>query len=51
MYLYSFIAITFFIALLISLNQRIRGLKFWSSFLKSLIAVSGVLGIIWTILN
>ena len=51
MNLYSFIAITIFISLLIALNQKIRGLKFWSSFFKSLIAVAGVLGTIWTILN
>ena len=44
MNLYSFIAITIFISLLIALNQKTRGLKFWSSFFKSLIAVAGVLG-------
>jgi hypothetical protein len=47
MNLYSFIAITILVALLIALNQRIRGLKFWSSFFKSLIAVGGMLGVIW----
>ena len=51
MNLYSFIAITIFISLLIALNQKIRGLKFWSSFFKSLIAVAGVLGTIWKILD
>lgn len=51
MSLYSFSAITIFISLLIALKQRIRGLKFWSSFFKSLIVVAGVLGIIWKILD
>tara|TARA_Y100000588_G_C13385297_1_gene556633 strand:- start:1 stop:156 length:156 start_codon:yes stop_codon:yes gene_type:complete len=51
MNLYSFIAITIFISLLTAINQKIRGLKFWSSFLKSLLAVAGVLGIIWKILD
>lgn len=48
---YSFIAITIFISLLIAVKQKIRGLKFWSSFFISLIAVSGVLGIIWKVLS
>ena len=51
MNLYSFSAITICISLLIALNQKIRGLKFSSSFFKSLIAVSGVLGTIWKILD
>tara|TARA_B100001142_G_scaffold329451_1_gene392825 strand:- start:2334 stop:2489 length:156 start_codon:yes stop_codon:yes gene_type:complete len=48
---YSFFAITIVIAFLIAVNQRIRGLKFWPSFFISLIAVSGVLAIIWEILS
>ena len=51
MNLYSFSAITIFISLLIALNQKIRGLKFWSSFFKLLLAVAGVLGAIWKILD
>ena len=51
MNLYSFSAITIFISLLIALNQKIRGLKFWSSFFKSLLAVAGLLGVIWKILD
>jgi len=51
MNLYSFSAIAIFISLLIALNQKIRGLKFWSSFFKSLLAVAGVLGTIWKILD
>ena len=51
MNLYSFSAVTIFIPLLIALNQKIRGLKFWSSFFKSLIAVSGGLGVMWKILD
>ena len=51
MNLYSFSAITIFISLLIALNQKIRGLKFWSSFFKSLLAVAGVLGATWKILD
>jgi len=51
MNLYSLSAITVFISLFIALNQKIRGLKFWSSFFKSLIAVAGVLGTIWKILD
>jgi hypothetical protein len=51
MSLYSFIAITTFIALLIAVNQKIRGLKFWSSFFISLIAIAGILATIWKILS
>jgi len=51
MNLYSFSAVTIFISLLIALNQKIRGLKFWSSFFKSLLAVAWVLGTIWKILD
>ena len=51
MNIYSFIAISITISLLISINQKIRGLSFWSSFFKSLIAVAGVLGTIWKILD
>ena len=51
MNLYSFSAIAVFISLLIAFNQKKRGLKFWSSFFKSLIAVAGVLGTIWKIFD
>jgi len=51
MNLYNFSAIVIFISLLIALNQKIRGLKFWSSFFKSLLAVAGVFGTIWKILD
>jgi hypothetical protein len=51
MNLYSFIAITILISLLIAVNQKIRGLKFLPSFFISLIAVSGVLGVIWKMLS
>ena len=51
MNLYSFSVITIFISLLIAFNQKVRGLKFWSSFFKSLIAVAGVLATIWKILD
>jgi len=51
MNLYSFIAITIFIAFIIAVNQKIRGLKFWPSFFISLIAITGVLGTLWKILT
>gem|GEM_PF-5850665 len=51
MNLYSFLAITIFISLLVAIYQKIRGLGFWSSFFISLIAVSGIMGTIWKILN
>jgi len=51
MNLYSFSVITIFISTLIALNQKIRGLNFWSSFFKSVLAVAGVLGAIWKILD
>jgi len=51
MNLYSFSVTTIFISLMIAFKQKIRGLKFWSSFFKSLIAVAGVLGTIWKILD
>jgi hypothetical protein len=49
--LYILLAISIVISFLIAVNQRIRGLKFWSSFFKSIIAVGGVLGTIWKLLN
>ena len=52
MNIYSFIAITFFISFLIAINQKIRGLKLWSSFFKSLIVVAaGIIGTIWNLLD
>lgn len=51
MNLYILLAITVFISFLIAVNQRKRGLKFWPSFFKSIIAVGGVLGTIWKIIN
>jgi hypothetical protein len=51
MNLYSLIAVVISIALLLSIKQKIRGLRFWSSFFISLIAVAGVLGTIWKILS
>ena len=51
MSLYSLIAIIIFIASLIAVKQKIRGLRFWSSFFISLIVVASVLGIVWKILS
>ncbi len=51
MTLYSLIFIAIFISILIAIKQKIRGLNFWSSFFMSLIAVLGILGVIWGILN
>tara|TARA_B100000945_G_scaffold217842_1_gene175797 strand:- start:1152 stop:1307 length:156 start_codon:yes stop_codon:yes gene_type:complete len=51
MNLYSFIAITILLSLFVAIKQKIRGLKFWSSFFISLIAIAGVLGTIWKILS
>ena len=51
MNLYGFIVITISLSLLIAVKQKIRGLRFWSSFFISLIAVGGILGTIWKILN
>ena len=51
MNLYSFIAITILLSLLIAIKQKIRGLKFWSSFFISLIAIAGIFGTIWKILS
>tara|TARA_B100000073_G_scaffold210672_1_gene174999 strand:+ start:117 stop:272 length:156 start_codon:yes stop_codon:yes gene_type:complete len=51
MNLYGFIAITIILSFFIAIKQKIRGLKFWSSFFVSLIAISGVLGTIWKILS
>jgi len=49
--LYILLAISIVISFLIAVNQRKRGLKFWPSFFKSIIAVGGVLGTIWKIIN
>ena len=43
----SLIAIAVIVALIVAVKQKTRGLKFWSSFFISLIAVSGVLAIFW----
>jgi|TARA_B110000003_G_scaffold13333_1_gene13267 hypothetical protein len=51
MNLYILLAITVFVSFLIAVNQRKRGLKFGPSFFKSIIAVGGVLGTIWKIIN
>ena len=51
MNLYILLAITVFISFLIAVNQRKRGLNFRTSFFKSMIAVGGVLGTIWKIIN
>tara|TARA_B110000008_G_scaffold191221_1_gene189954 strand:- start:12603 stop:12758 length:156 start_codon:yes stop_codon:yes gene_type:complete len=48
---YILLIITVVVAYVIAVYQKIRGLKFWSSFFKSLIAVSGVLGTIWKVLG
>jgi hypothetical protein len=50
MNLYILLAITVFVSFLIAVNQRKRGLNFWPSFFKSMIAVGGVLGTIWKVL-
>tara|TARA_B100000902_G_scaffold223178_1_gene212012 strand:- start:839 stop:988 length:150 start_codon:yes stop_codon:yes gene_type:complete len=42
---------TVIIAYLIAGYQKNRGLNFWPSFFMSFIAVLGVLGVIWKILN
>jgi hypothetical protein len=51
MNLYILLAITVLISFLIAVYQRKRGLRFWPSFFKSMIAVGGVLGTIWKIIN
>jgi len=51
MTLYILLIITVVVAYVIAVYQKIRGLKFWSSFFKSLIAVAGVLGTIWKVLG
>lgn len=51
MNLYILLAITVFFSFLIAVNQIKRGLNFWPSFLKSMIAVGGVLGTIWKVIN
>ncbi len=48
---YSFIAITIFLSLIIAFKQKIRGLRFWSSFFISVISIAGVLATIWKILS
>tara|TARA_B100000780_G_scaffold90421_1_gene62485 strand:- start:279 stop:434 length:156 start_codon:yes stop_codon:yes gene_type:complete len=49
--IYLLVITAFLLAFLIAIYQKVRGLSFWSSFFKSLIAVSGVLGVIWKILD
>jgi hypothetical protein len=51
MNLYSFIVITISISFIIAVKQKKRGLRFWSSFFVALIAVAGVLGVIWNLSN
>ena len=51
MNLYILLAITVLVSFLIAVKQRKRGLKFWPSFFKSIIAVGGVLVTIWKIVN
>ena len=51
MSVYGFIVMTILLSLLIAIKQKIRGLRFWSSFFISLIAVGGVLATIWKILS
>ncbi len=46
-----YILIAFFFAYLIAVYQKKRGINFWPSFVKSLIAVSGILAIISEILG
>ena len=48
---YIFGAITLILSLIIAVRQRIRGVKFWPSFFKSIFAVAGVLGTIWKIIS
>jgi len=38
------------ISLIIGIKQKVRGLKFWPSFFISLIAVTGISGLIWKML-
>ena len=51
MNLYILLAVTVSVSFLIAVNQVKRGLNFWPSFFKSMIAVGGVLGTIWKIIN
>ncbi len=50
MSLYFLILTTIGISLIIAIKQKVRGLKFLPSFFISLIAVTGILGIIWKML-
>ncbi len=51
MTLYILLAVTIIISYLIAVYQKIRGLKFWTSFVKALIGVAGILGTIWKLLS
>ena len=51
MSLYILLAIAIVLSFVIAVYQKNRGLYFWPSFFKSFLAVSGVLGVIWKILN
>jgi len=51
MSIYSFIAITFFLSLIIAFKQKNRGLSFWSSFFISVISIAGILVTILKILS
>lgn len=51
MMIYVLLLITIVLSLVIATYQKRRGLKFPPSFVKSFLAIAGIVGTIWKLLN